>query len=122
MKKRILIVITILVLIAACILGIVKRQTYTDITREINYMNKLQVAEIPGDLAVEVCEDMKNNLPKLPIILKVRFINDVEFLFGTSRQRNRCRNRNERCNQGCEYCFYLSFNSHLAPPVNFEFG
>ena len=54
MKKRILIVITILVLIAACILGIVKRQTYTDITREINYMNKLQVAEIPGDLAVEV--------------------------------------------------------------------
>lgn len=87
MKKRILIVITILVLIAACILGIVKRQTYTDITREINYMNKLQVAEIPGDLAVEVCEDMKKNLPKLPIILKVRFINDVEFLFGTSRQK-----------------------------------
>ena len=64
MKKRILIVITILVLIAACILGIVKRQTYTDITREINYMNKLQVAEIPGDLAVEVCEDMKKNTAK----------------------------------------------------------
>ena len=65
MKKRILIVITMLVLIAACILGIVKRQTYTDITREINYMNKLQVAEIPGDLAVEVCEDMKKNLQKI---------------------------------------------------------
>ena len=87
MKKRILIVITILVLIAACTLGIVKRQTYTDIMREKNYMDKLQVAEIPGDLAVEVCEDMKKNLQKLPIILKVRFINDVEFLFGTSRQK-----------------------------------
>ena len=48
MKKRILIVITILVLIAACTLGIVKRQTYTDIMREKNYMDKLQVAEIPG--------------------------------------------------------------------------
>lgn len=30
---------------------------------------------------------MKKNLQKLPIILKVRFINDVEFLFGTSRQK-----------------------------------
>ena len=62
MKKRILIVITMLVLIAACTLGIVKRQTYTDITREKNYMDKLQVAEIPGDLAVEVCEDMNKDI------------------------------------------------------------
>lgn len=87
MKMRILTTVTILAIAAAGIFGTVKRQTYTDITHETDYMDKLQVAEIPGELAVRVCADMEKSLHDLPVIIKVRFIGDTEFLFGTSRQK-----------------------------------
>ncbi len=87
MKKSILIILTMLLIIAAGVFGIVKRRTYTNIIQEDNYMDKLQVAEIPGDIAIEVCKNMKKTLPNLSIILKVRFLDEVEYLFGTSRQK-----------------------------------
>ncbi len=87
MKMRILAGITALVVVGAGVFGVINRQTYTDITNEKNFMEKLQVAELPGQFAVTVCEEMQERLPQLPIILRVRFTDDVEYLFGTSRQK-----------------------------------
>ena len=47
MKMRILAGITALVVVGAGVFGVINRQTYTDITNEKNFMEKLQVAELP---------------------------------------------------------------------------
>ena len=52
MKMRILAGITALVVVGAGVFGVINRQTYTDITNEKNFMEKLQVAELPGQFAV----------------------------------------------------------------------
>lgn len=87
MKRWILIGGTMLMIIAAGAFGAVNRKTYTEITKEKNYLEQLQVAEIPGELAVSSCSEMEKNLPALPIILRVQFLDEVEYLFGTSRQK-----------------------------------
>lgn len=87
MRRWILAGSTMLIILAAGAFGIANRKTYTDITKENNYQEQLQVAEIPGELAVSSCLEMEKTLPELPVILRVRFLGEVEYLFGTSRQK-----------------------------------
>lgn len=87
MKRWILVGGTMLMILSAGVFGMVNRKTYTDITKEKNYLERLQVAEIPGEMAVSACSEMERQLPELPVILRVRFLGEVEYLFGTSRQK-----------------------------------
>lgn len=56
------------VIIIAVIIGLVKRSTYTDITREPEYLNHFSVAELPENLAVENAALLPTELKNAPMI------------------------------------------------------
>lgn len=87
MKKWILFIATICVILAAAIFGIVKKESYTNITGEENYLEQLYVAEIPEKLATNACSQMLTELPKVPFVLRVQSVGETEHLFGVSRQK-----------------------------------
>lgn len=75
------------VILAAAVFGIVKKQSYTNLTEQENYMEQLQVAEIPEKPAISSCSEMAEKLPDAPIILRVRAEEEIEHLFQTGRQK-----------------------------------
>ncbi|MBO5056193.1 MAG: hypothetical protein J6C64_07560 [Lachnospiraceae bacterium] len=75
------------VILAAAAFGIVKRQSYTNLAEQGNYMEQLQVAEIPEKLAIRSCSELAEKLPDAPIILRVRAEEEIEHLFQTGRQK-----------------------------------
>ena len=87
MRKRIVCIVTICVILACMVLGIVKRRSYTNITAEENYMNKLQVALLPEQIAITACEELQEILPSAPIVMQVKTVGELENVFYTSRQR-----------------------------------
>ena len=89
MKYRVLTSFTLVVILAFTVFGISKRQTYTDLRNEENYLEQMQVAELPENLVSAQCERMAQELPNAPLILRVKVLEDVEYLFSTSRQKIR---------------------------------
>ncbi|MCM1468584.1 MAG: hypothetical protein NC086_10600 [Alistipes sp.] len=87
MKKRIVFAITVCVVLAAAVFGMVRKKSYTNITGNENYLEQLYVAEIPEAFAVNCCEQMSLELPEMNYILRVQAVGEVEHLFGVSRQR-----------------------------------
>lgn len=74
---------------AAVVFGRIKRQSYTDISKMDNYLDLLQVGEIPEQLAIKSCSELLHDLPYSPIILRVLVTGDIEHLFLISRQKVR---------------------------------
>lgn len=87
MKYRIGAIFTIFVLIVISAFGILKRQTYTDISNMDNQLYELGVAELPEKIALPDCEQMLNELPNAPLIMHVHVVEEIEYLFKTSRQK-----------------------------------
>ena len=87
MKMRILTAVTMVVLIGAAAFGLVKRQTYTDLCSEENYLDRLYVAEAISPLTENSCSDLEQVLPGVPYILRVSPTGEFENLFATSRQK-----------------------------------
>ena len=74
------------VIIIAVIIGLVKRSTYTDITREPEYLNHFSVAELPENFAVENAALLPTELKNAPIVLQVAPVGGIEAVFKTLRQ------------------------------------
>ena len=89
MKYRILAGVTLVVIFTFACFGISRRKSYTDIRNEENYLNQMQVAELPEKFVLEDCERLVQILPNVPFILRVQVLGDVEFLYGDSRQKVR---------------------------------
>lgn len=89
MKRKILFVITAGIILAAGAFGAVKRQTYTDIASEENYMNQLQVALLPENLSDTACKKIEEKIQRIPIVLKGEAVEEVKHLFGADRQKIR---------------------------------
>ena len=87
MKKHLLWVLPLCVLCGAMIFGIVKRETYIDVLKQENYLDQLLVAEIHEQFAEAQCSNMLQNLPQVPIILRVEAVGEIEHLFHVSRQK-----------------------------------
>ena len=87
MKKHLLWVLPLCVLCGAMIFGIVKRETYIDALKQENYLDQLLVAEIHEQFAEAQCSNMLQNLPQVPIILRVEAVGEIEHLFHVSRQK-----------------------------------
>ena len=87
MKMRILTAVTMVILIGAAAFGLVKRQTYTDLCGEENYLDRLYVAEAISPLTENSCSDLEQELPDVPYILRVSPAGEFENLFATSRQK-----------------------------------
>jgi hypothetical protein len=87
MKLRLLPCFTVGIILAAVVFGVVKRQTYTDWTKEEDYLERLQVAELLEKIAISSCDELSRTLPDCPVILRVSVTGDIEHLFHTGRQK-----------------------------------
>ncbi len=86
MKSRIITVIVLTVFLVAGIFGVVRRQTYTDIVSEDNYMDKLHVALLKEKNTISCCDALAVELPNAPIILKVKCVGEMEYVFKAGQQ------------------------------------
>lgn len=89
MKIKLLTAAAVVFLMGAAVFGLVKRQTYTDICSEENYLDSLYVAESVSPLTENSCNDLEQQLPDVPYILRVCPTDEFENLFATSRQKVR---------------------------------
>lgn len=87
MRIRITAIIVAAVFCFSAIFGMVKRTTYTDITAQANYMDALQTAVLPEEMAVSCCEDMPKMLLDAPLVIKAKALGQVEQLFHNTRQK-----------------------------------
>lgn len=87
MRYRIHLSIVIILILAFAFLGITKRQSYTNIGADEDYLSRMFVAELPQELVEQTCNDLLNNLPSANIVLRISPIEDMEHLFGCSQQK-----------------------------------
>lgn len=87
MRKKLLLFFTVCVYIAAMTFGIVKRQTYTDIAGQEDYLSQIAVPELPEEFAEKQCDMMSRSLPNAAIILRVEVTGEIEHLFQVDRQK-----------------------------------
>lgn len=63
-----------------------QKESYTNIVAG-DYFSTVQVAELPGEMAAGTCEELENQLPEVPVILRVTAIDEIEhFLEGAVRK------------------------------------
>lgn len=87
MKKKILYTATCGIILAAAVFGIIKRQSYTDITKDDAYLESIQIAVLPEKMTFTACGEMEKSLPEVPITAQVEVIGEIEHLFTVSRQK-----------------------------------
>ena len=87
MRSRIITVAVLVVFLAAGVFGVIKRQTYTDTASENNYMDRLNVALLPEKNVISCCNALAEELPNVPIILKVKCMDEMEYVFGAGQQK-----------------------------------
>lgn len=86
MKLRLLHCLPIIFILAAAVFGGIKRQSYTNITKDNKYLKYIQTAEFPEELAKDCFNKMLKSLSNSDIILRVSVSGDIEHIFGASRQ------------------------------------
>lgn len=67
--------------------GIAKKRSYTNLTENEDYLEELQVAELPERIAADCCSELRKTLPKASVIARVLVTGKLENTFGISRQR-----------------------------------
>ncbi|HBA51009.1 MAG TPA: hypothetical protein DCZ91_25065 [Lachnospiraceae bacterium] len=87
MRQKILLAFTVCVYLAAMAFGIVKKQTYTDLAGQEDYLEQLQVAEITEEFAEPACTAMSRSLPDAAIILRIEVTGEIDHLFQVDRQK-----------------------------------
>lgn len=87
MRGKILFFFTVCVFAAVLAFGIITKQTYTDLVKQENYLEKLQVAEFPESLSEKACAAMRQGLPDAAVILRVEVTGGIEHLFYVDRQK-----------------------------------
>lgn len=87
MIKKVIVGIYVTVLIAAVIIGILNKQTYTNITNMDNAMDNFSVAVLNNELVLNTIDRMEEDLPNANIILKVKAEGEVENMFKLYKQR-----------------------------------
>lgn len=86
MKYKGLYIFTIVVIVIAAVWGISKRQSYTNVINNDNFMEQMVVAELPEELASNICNEMEEVLVGAPVILRVKPMKDMEYFFMSGRQ------------------------------------
>lgn len=87
MKQRIFLTVILCIFSSCLLFGIIKRQTYPDITSQNNYLDNLQVALLSESLVTVQCEMLEEAIPNVPIIVKVKAIEEIKHSFGISQQK-----------------------------------
>lgn len=87
MKYKGLYIFTIVVIVIAAIWGISKRPSYTNVISTDDFLEQMVVAELPEELAANICNEMEDVLAGTPIILRVKSMKDMEYFFMSGIQR-----------------------------------
>lgn len=87
MRIRITAIIIVAVFFFSGIFGMVKRTTYKDITAHDNYMDGLQTAVLPEEMAISCCADMPAKLSEASTVIKAKVTGELEQLFHNTRQK-----------------------------------
>jgi len=74
-------------LLALALFGLSRRGSYTNITKQPDYLDGLMVGEIPENFAKEDCKNRKDSLSQANLILRVRAEEPLETMFGVCRQK-----------------------------------
>ncbi len=80
MKVRLWYGVAAVLVLAAAIFGLSKRQTYRNILEAEDPFADAMVAELPDKSVRITCEHMREVLPTIPLILHVRVLEETEFL------------------------------------------
>lgn len=84
--KWLLLWITLAALAGAACFGAFKRGTYTDISKDEAYLEEIYVGQIPEGYALSWINELAENLPSAPYIVRVTALDDMEYLGGAGRQ------------------------------------
>lgn len=87
MRQKLLLFFTVCVFLSVMAFGIVKKQTYTDLVKQENYLAQIQAAELAESIAENECAVMSQSLPNSAIILRVEVTGEIEHLFQVDRQK-----------------------------------
>lgn len=87
MRRYFLVFFTVCVFLAVMALGVTKKQTYTDLAKQENYLEQLQVAELTESIAERECAVMQQSLPDAAVILRIEVTGEIEHLFQADRQK-----------------------------------
>lgn len=87
MKQRFLLFLTTGVLLAVMVFGMIKRQTYTDVLKQDDYLEWLEIAELPESMADFTCSRMSREMPMAPIILRVEVTGEIDYKMHAGRQK-----------------------------------
>lgn len=87
MKRHLLWFFTGCIIVAVIAFGVIKRQTYTDLSKQEDYLSKIYVAQFLDSIALTECENLKKILPEAGIILRVKVSGEIEHLYGVDRQK-----------------------------------
>ena len=126
MKSRIIIATVLIVFLTAGVFGVVKRQTYTDLTSESDYLDKFYVAVIPEERVLSACDFLYKEIQKLPIVMKVKCVEEREYVFGAGHQKVRVEEifKGSELVEGDEFYLYSNgwdFVFH-STPITAELG
>ncbi len=86
MRSRSIIIFVLTIFLATGVFCAVKRQTYTDIVSEDNYLDKLSVAVMRTGNVGTCCATLDKDLSRMPIVLKVKCVGEREYLYGAGQQ------------------------------------
>lgn len=87
MRRYLISFLTIGAVLAVMIFGIVKRQTYTDVAKQEDYLDRIYVAELSEKMTETQCDMMRQSLPGAAIIIRVEVTGEIEHLFNVDRQK-----------------------------------
>lgn len=85
MKKYIVGIICVFVVCA--VFGVSMKSTYTDLTAKDGYMMTMNVAELPEELAGNICDTMRELLPDSSYIIRVRGTGEERKIFHLFMQK-----------------------------------
>lgn len=86
-KLRISVCLVLVLTMALGVWGWSYKDTYTDITNEVDYLDTMMVGEIPENIAVSDCEALASSLPLVDNIFRVTVSEPIEHLYGISQQK-----------------------------------
>ena len=114
MRYRIWYGIAAVLILAAAVFGLSKRNTYQDLAHSEDPYADVLVAELPEKIALTNCERMRTALPAAPLIMRVQVLEDLEYVFNDSKLKVRVEDvfSGTDCAVGDE--IYLTGRFHLS--------
>ncbi len=78
-------ILAIILITLSAVFGLIKRQSYTDITKEENYMDSLYVAVLNEEITSIACQQFYDMNSSVPIAAQVKVMDEIQYVRGKGR-------------------------------------